>query len=93
MQTADGCNLVPISIKNQHGKVIKEMEPIRFGDEQRYLKYASPNVSVITEGWQRCHDCNVKRGEYHHPGCDEEECPNCRLQMISCGGDCGAQPC
>jgi hypothetical protein len=34
---------------------------------------------------KRCHDCNAKRGEYHHPGCDMERCPRCHGQLISCG--------
>ena len=29
-----------------------------------------------------CHDCNARRGEYHHPGCDMERCPKCGSQMI-----------
>lgn len=34
---------------------------------------------------QRCHDCNVAVGGYHHPGCDMERCPRCQGQLISCG--------
>jgi hypothetical protein len=34
---------------------------------------------------KRCHDCNVKRGGFHHPGCDMERCPRCKGQLISCG--------
>ncbi len=34
---------------------------------------------------QRCHDCNIARGGYHHPGCDMEQCPKCGGQLISCG--------
>lgn len=43
-------------------------------------------------GWNmdnRCHDCNVAVGNYHHPGCDVEECPRCHRQLISC--DCGVK--
>jgi len=32
-----------------------------------------------------CHDCNIKHGNYHHPGCDVERCPKCEGQLISCG--------
>jgi hypothetical protein len=34
---------------------------------------------------ERCHDCNVTRGGYHHSGCDMERCPKCHGQIISCG--------
>lgn len=32
-----------------------------------------------------CHDCGAKPGELHDPGCDEEQCPKCGFQMVSCG--------
>lgn len=34
----------------------------------------------------RCHDCGIKHGNHHHPGCDVERCPRCRGQFITC--DC-----
>lgn len=33
----------------------------------------------------RCHDCNIKHGGFHHPGCDVERCPKCKGQLITCG--------
>jgi hypothetical protein len=33
----------------------------------------------------RCHDCNIKHGGIHHPGCDVERCPRCGGQLIGCG--------
>ena len=32
-----------------------------------------------------CHDCGAPRGSFHHPGCDDERCPRCEGQLISCG--------
>jgi hypothetical protein len=41
-------------------------------------------------GWgptkDRCGDCNVLPGGYHHVGCDIQVCPRCRGQLITC--DC-----
>jgi hypothetical protein len=33
-----------------------------------------------------CHDCNVTEGQYHHHGCDSEDCPLCGGQAAFC--DC-----
>ena len=33
----------------------------------------------------RCGDCGVLRGGWHHPGCDIQRCPACRRQLMSCG--------
>ena len=34
----------------------------------------------------RCGDCGVKPGGFHHLGCDLQRCPLCRRQFITC--DC-----
>ena len=53
-------------------------DPIEFPDGATYKP-------IPHDGPDRCGDCNVKAGMYHHPGCDIEECPRCGGQLISCG--------
>ena len=40
---------------------------------------------------ERCHDCNALSGHFHHWGCDDEICPVCGGQLISC--DCEGVEC
>lgn len=64
MTTADGCRPHTIHTRS------KEMQPIPYGSDE--------------EGWkvmdiqppERCHDCGCKLGQFHHPGCDVEQCPH-----------------
>jgi len=44
-----------------------------------------PTLLEATRG-ESCHDCGVRRGALHHPGCDMERCPRCHRQFIGC--DC-----
>lgn len=42
------------------------------------------------ERWKgpgRCPDCAAAPGGYHHPCCDQEKCPRCGWQMLSCECD------
>lgn len=54
------------------------------GSYERFRYRARP---VRNENGDRrtCGDCGVPSGSYHHPGCDMENCPRCRHQLISCG--------
>ncbi len=47
--------------------------PIPFGEERD------------TPESERCPDCNIRTGGFHHPDCDTEECPLCHEQLIACG--------
>lgn len=59
-------------------------DPIPYADGKLFprLKFYDPDGRKNG----RCPDCNAKNGHYHHWGCDQEKCPRCGWQMISC--DC-----
>lgn len=102
MLVVAGCRPIPVSItKGDSILVVKEMEPIRYGQEQRFdlqmqVQFErDPEAAAVMREvakdskTKRCHDCGAQPGEFHHPGCDWEECPNCHHQMLMCGGTCG----
>ncbi len=51
----------------------KAINMIAYGDERAAMRSSS------------CGDCGVRRGGFHHPGCDLQRCPACSGQMLSCG--------
>ena len=54
---------------------------ISFNDDKDWYKR-----DTKTFDGERCFDCNTKEGHTHHRGCDEERCPKCGGQLITC--DC-----
>ena len=72
----DSCIRQPMEFDIDFGIISKD--PIMYGDEQRFGSDFRKNDI------KRCHNCNVVVGNYHHLGCDMEECPICHKQLISC---------
>ena len=59
----------------------------------RTVELAGERFDLIpfgADGWargtERCHDCGVRPGGFHHQGCDVERCPRCAGQLFCC--DC-----
>lgn len=69
MATAGSCS---ISAFHRGGRTYPH---IPFGAETGPYRHNTP----------RCGDCRVERGGFHHPGCDVQQCPACRGQLLSCG--------
>ena len=57
----------------------KAFPRFKYGDEPTWLEH-DPSYAQIP-----CHDCGVLKGQYHTDGCDVEECPKCRKQLLGCG--------
>lgn len=55
----------------------KKLRRLTYGEEVRGRDFEYP---------RNCHDCAATAGQFHGPGCDVEQCPNCGRQFISC--DC-----
>jgi len=71
MLEVEGCKKMPIPMREG-----PKMDPIPYGSETpKYYDGKNPD---------HCHDCNAKLGNYHHVGCDWEECPKCERQLLTC---------
>ena len=53
-----------------------------FCNEKKYLRETVEEYQADDKG--RCYDCGAKVGFFHHWGCDQERCPRCGRQLLSC---------
>jgi len=74
MFEAEGCN---------SAYALLAVKRIKYGDEYRHV---DPEQNKLHGYDKPCHDCGAKIGHYHHAGCDEEKCPICGFQIITCDG-------
>ena len=84
MLEVDGCSCKTIDIFIDQWR---EFPRIRYGDPGDLMHewYRKTKPIDNFEFPKRCGDCNCKVGHYHHWGCDSEACPECGMQMLSCG--------
>ena len=93
---ATGCNCIRPRIRTVECK----FKYIKFGNSKKRYNRDKGNIHDGIDRWvwdeldgelwsSRCVDCGVNYGLVHHIGCDDERCPKCFGQLLSC--DCADQ--
>ena len=70
----DGCEIFNVYCND------RSYDRVKAGYEKLYA--GSDTTDDVT-----CPSCNVGMGQYHHWGCNVEECPLCRAPIIDCNCD------
>lgn len=74
MLTAASCEHLPVC----------GLDAIRFGEECDVFVNGE-QVAQKPASAEKCRDCGVSQGGYHHRGCCVEQCPVCWQQVFCCG--------
>jgi rubredoxin len=57
---------------------------IAAAQHQTTVNIAGTDYERTPNQWARCPDCAVAAGQLHVQSCDQERCPKCTGQLISC---------
>ena len=50
----------------------------------RRIRFGRETYPMMTPGGGLCPCCSASRGQLHEPLCEREQCPVCKLQIMSC---------
>lgn len=76
--------------KEHQKKLIDEQGKTHLGSYPR-IKYGEEEADWEADKYE-CHDCSATKGQIHLLGCDVEQCPVCKEQLISCEHFYGLKP-
>jgi hypothetical protein len=51
------------------------------------IQFGAETHPMVTPGSGLCTCCSAARGQFHEPLCEREQCPACKLQVMSCDCD------
>ena len=100
---ADGTETAPVPYGEGHGFLTYEELVAHFDERIVAGQWGPLSTSELVKEREQfttrhdvdefdrrpCRDCGVSLGEFHHPGCGVEECPNCGDRYVDCECETG----
>ncbi len=85
---------VPDALVEYHGVLMSADWPQEIEDAQELTGYVMHGqaynrvrhsaADAIGEPGELCPECGVLKGQYHVPGCQQEDCPRCAGKLVEC---------
>ena len=88
LKTALSCDLEARNDRSPLSRDGVVYTPVRWGHDLKFNRLLIEGGTAggrIVVPRERCRDCHVLRGGFHHLGCCREECPRCGAQLLTCG--------